>query len=794
MNPFNDLPPRPQSSHRTPFLARPAPVLFAACLVVGLGVVGWRATARYKTAHALAHVEVRARAAALVTQLNQVPAAAEALGALAKQGRGVLTDFQRVAKELGERYPDLTTLELQPGGTISEVVPRENNERALGVSVLKDAGQAPAANEAIRSRKLTVSGPVRLGHGEQGFVARVPVFQRAANGQESFWGFVAATMSLQRALACTQVSELPSAGYDYVLFVPATSQQKGLTLAASSRSALREVEQEKVQMQGLKFSLAVAPKAGWVDKTTLISEALVVLLFSALAFILVSLLGSRRTMEAELAQATERLNQEQSKRSEAEAGQTETKDQMATVQAELKQAQLALEQANARTAQLEGQLATSARERDEAIQLERAKHKEAQVALAKAQDKIAQLQTRLETATQAETSAAAAAEERLRQNQTALVEMRAKLEASARSAREAAKAGVAELAQLEQSNRELKERLAKAEEAHARVTELRSQLRKAQAELKQWQAAAEKEEEASAAEADGEAQPQTTAQVEELTPTPEASTALAPQHDEAEAEPTEEPTEEVVPVATTVPETSVPDDEVSSPEASVEAAAQLPAVAATDSPAEPVPAPVVELPAEAQPEEPAPAASAPVPKAGSSSVEPPAPEAAPESSEVIASDAPAAGVSPAEPAEAAAEPKPASKPPRRRKRRDDQMDLFGGGAANAQPASKSGPESTEPAPEAKPAAPREKPAPAKSLPAAPPVDAAELRKAVNVILPLLVDQDPGAKDCLRDNRNTFRSAFAPEAYVEFEHLVKRGDFGPALEDLKKAARRHGLPV
>jgi len=65
---------------------------------------------------------------------------------------------------------------------------------------------------------------------------------------------------------------------------------------------------------------------------------------------------------------------------------------------------------------------------------------------------------------------------------------------------------------------------------------------------------------------------------------------------------------------------------------------------------------------------------------------------------------------------------------------------------------------------------------------------------VNLILPLFTGQDPGARDCLKANRTTFRSAFSAEAYFEFEQSVKSGDFPAALEHLKKAARRHGISV
>ena len=69
-----------------------------------------------------------------------------------------------------------------------------------------------------------------------------------------------------------------------------------------------------------------------------------------------------------------------------------------------------------------------------------------------------------------------------------------------------------------------------------------------------------------------------------------------------------------------------------------------------------------------------------------------------------------------------------------------------------------------------------------------------LRKAVNQILPLFEGKDPGARDCLKDNRTTFRSAFTAEGYIEFEQSVKRSDFDAALDQLKKAARRHGISV
>jgi hypothetical protein len=73
-----------------------------------------------------------------------------------------------------------------------------------------------------------------------------------------------------------------------------------------------------------------------------------------------------------------------------------------------------------------------------------------------------------------------------------------------------------------------------------------------------------------------------------------------------------------------------------------------------------------------------------------------------------------------------------------------------------------------------------------------PVDESELRKAVHEILPLFVEKDPGAKDCLKANRNIFKVAFTPEGYQEFEQAVRGSEFTDALEILRRVARKHGI--
>lgn len=69
-----------------------------------------------------------------------------------------------------------------------------------------------------------------------------------------------------------------------------------------------------------------------------------------------------------------------------------------------------------------------------------------------------------------------------------------------------------------------------------------------------------------------------------------------------------------------------------------------------------------------------------------------------------------------------------------------------------------------------------------------------IKKAASQILPLLADADPGAQDCFADHRETFQTAFTPEAFEEFAGAIQTGQFAHALEQLKKVTRKLGISI
>ena len=60
------------------------------------------------------------------------------LSAVARQAGGAPTDLLQVAIDLHVAFPELASVELQPGGIVTDIVPRLGNQQAIGFNVLKD--------------------------------------------------------------------------------------------------------------------------------------------------------------------------------------------------------------------------------------------------------------------------------------------------------------------------------------------------------------------------------------------------------------------------------------------------------------------------------------------------------------------------------------------------------------------------------------------------------------------------------------------------------------------------------
>ncbi len=943
MNPFAHSLSNKPSSLRSMFSGRLAWLTLVICLGLGLVVVVWRERSQRAAAQAQARTEAMARGLAIESQFSQATAALEVLGALVNQTRGVLPNFPQVAAQLLAVHPAVATLELQPRGVVANVVPRAGNERALGFDVLKDPQLSPGAYAAIRGRRLTVSGPLRLPHGEAGLIARLPIFQRGRDGKEYFWGFVAASIRLPDLLARARLADLVARGYDYVFYGPPTAQQAAVSLAAHGKVSSRKAVVLPVHAQNVQFGIAVQPRGDWFNTMKLALEILAVGGLAIMVSLLVSFFRKGNDLQAAFAQAKAELAQVAA---EQERGQ----DELHFAREAATAAQQELEQLKSNAADLGEQLEEASRTAEAAANDQAAKLRQAQATnselqaqaeadtrnartteeslraqLAEANTTIDKLQTQLEAAIRNGEEATRTAQDKFNQQAQVSAELESRLQEAAANAQTMESASAARLQAAEQTIGNLEARWAAATEAPTEVasaaatTTSSEEANDSTAGVTGSEEVNEPEtqpEEAdtdfagSAPPADPPAAPVDVASNERAA----ASGFDIPAADEAGNEPGQ--TDEMPPDpdaghVAIPPDTERPSENSSDSDVGVEVPpsnnldAAPPEVRTPNLPPTKSDKParrrkkrdkhqlslfdeetdgvqsvaVDELASKPPTQEPAAEthlAEATAPVSSNAPVEVLAPEAGSSSATVefsqvngtIGDVQPSASESPELKTNKAAAslaadldlPKIDGLNPREGLVRFDadpklylkalrqfvdqhtrapeqirdflvQGDATGAqrrtivlkhaaqalGAGQVQVTAanlergiqaESDPTDIETLwaeledvlnsfiTDLKSALkPREdKPAKLRQLPPTPPVDLAQLRTAIKQILPLLADEDPGAKDCLKDNRTTFRSAFTPETFVEFEQCVKQRSFAAAFEQLKKAVKKHGIHV
>jgi len=243
-------------------------VAFVVGLLAAIAAAGliWRVEAyRLQEARATAANAASDYAGSIERNIQGALAAANALAALVRQGKGSIPDFEGVAAEMLPLYPGVSELALAPGGIIRSVVPLAGNEKALGLNLLQDPAQSKESILARDSEKLTLAGPVDLVQGGVGLVGRMPVFLRDPGGKHYFWGLTLVVIPVSEMLRAAGVTKLTEQGYVYELWRIRPDLGTRQTIAASAAAALIEPVAHTLQVPNSAWTLSVMPVRGWGD-------------------------------------------------------------------------------------------------------------------------------------------------------------------------------------------------------------------------------------------------------------------------------------------------------------------------------------------------------------------------------------------------------------------------------------------------------------------------------------------------------------------------------------------------
>ena len=273
------------------------------------GVIAWQLDA-----HAL-HGE-RDRVARVATDhadaiertIEHTLAAAHAMAAVVRQGKGKVPDFDAIAGKILTIHPGVSELALAPGGVIRDVAPMRGNEQTIGLDLSTFLAQRKESRYAGDSGQLTLAGPLELVQGGTGVVGRLPIFLENERGISFLWGFVLVVMRLPGGLEGAHLAHLANEGFAYELWRIRPDTGKRQIIVRSSQASPIDPVERTLRVPNTIWTLSVAPSMGWGHPLERSLKAvfgfLLSLILGYLAYLLVVLRTHKQQLEAHVAQRT----------------------------------------------------------------------------------------------------------------------------------------------------------------------------------------------------------------------------------------------------------------------------------------------------------------------------------------------------------------------------------------------------------------------------------------------------------------------------------------------------------
>lgn len=214
----------------------------------------------------------------------------DVLRVLVQQGHGQVPQFEGIAAQLLASRPDILAMGLLPGGVLDRMVsaqaPSEAWEGVASVGAHLHAG----ALLAVQEQRRVVSEPAVVPSGGLGLVVHEPVHLIEGDTGPSdgpWWGAVRIAIGLPALLDAARLDRIVQSGFHYELRAPvadtAGRSTPDLVLASSlaQGEALVTPLEIPVQLNDLRWTLAVVPVGGWLGTADLYARLWWAFLFSA---------------------------------------------------------------------------------------------------------------------------------------------------------------------------------------------------------------------------------------------------------------------------------------------------------------------------------------------------------------------------------------------------------------------------------------------------------------------------------------------------------------------------------
>ncbi len=182
------------------------------------------------------------------------------VAAIAANPNMTQAQFSALSERIFSVPSQLRNVVAAPGLIVQQVYPFSENKQLIGQDYNANPQQSGSVFEAIKRRKTTVAGPVKLLQGGHGLLARYPVFSL---GNGHFWGVVSTVIDAERLY---RDSNLNSAQQTLNIAIARRPQPSEKDVFVGDPTVFaQDSVRTRVELGYDTWYLAAVPKGGWIQ-------------------------------------------------------------------------------------------------------------------------------------------------------------------------------------------------------------------------------------------------------------------------------------------------------------------------------------------------------------------------------------------------------------------------------------------------------------------------------------------------------------------------------------------------
>ena len=281
-------------------------IAFLTALIVGVFMLHNLEKNEKTTGKYMAQItEKRVRA-----RLNQYIMLSDLLGNYISAGENL---DENTFSELAEKIPNedgvIKAFELAPDGIVTDIYPKQGNEGAFGLDMLKEHERKKDAILARDSGKYTLGGPYQLKQGGKGALLFNPVYKDNNSDHGEFWGFVILVIDWDRFIGEINLDYLSDADFCYRIWSYDRGSSDKIILAESQDDMPDNILTVECTVPNNTWYFDIIPSRGWIPRLYQIMCIVISYIFSLLIATVFYLTSSKkhreRQYEAELEKSAE---------------------------------------------------------------------------------------------------------------------------------------------------------------------------------------------------------------------------------------------------------------------------------------------------------------------------------------------------------------------------------------------------------------------------------------------------------------------------------------------------------